>query len=759
MSRVIFFMNYDKYEKREAPGILFFVQILLDKGHDVEFVASKDELFEKVGTKRYDSVCISMLSTNEIRETLKTAFKIKKADPHVVTILGGQGVTGLSDELIHAQGIDCVMEGEGEIILPILLDYLMRAQQSIALTRPFNEKAEIGVSKKTAEECGIDGINLLFKDRLFYLSPVSSDVASALSEMTFERKITENDEDIILDVLLSGFILKTTDEKIIRFDINREQLFERNAARYKEITGSNFPLSPIKLEEYSHSYPTNEELNGLSKAYPWEITLEKEWVSIGIYSQRGCNWMECTFCGIRTPLERRYEIPFIIKILKEAVKNGIKGVSFDDDQFIQNKKWVDGLLDEIIGAGLNKQLQFSAMLKVEAGRDKELIRKFKDAGFSKLQIGVESFLPEKVKFFYKSVRGHEEVYCMAAKEVIFNCLDAGIIPGAFIILTRPNEGAALKEITDELIEIADILFRAYQDFNVLPVISFNDLLMAYPNTPLIQQEGYKRFYAPLTPIEIIEKDKVLLDIKRVEIPYAYKLKNFGLTTFITELFSFTNKREDAPAVVCESIEHIDDAITALEGLVDKLGKEEFVAFAFIRELNKGSQFYNEKIVSDIIKNINFHLDKENQIDIETASERLKVILAKGELRFELIHRVVDKFGDENLKRLLIDMIPQDQLRERGTIVNNSLRIKEKMTMLKNRLDANVKRFFDKMKAEIDEILKMEGAERQLFYLNKKRDEIIIYSNNVKPYLKAAKALTKLIEWLDNIIEDLRKKHK
>ena len=56
------------------------------------------------------------------------------------------------------------------------------------------------------------------------------------------------------------------------------------------------------------------------------------------------------------------------------------------------------------------------MLKVEAGRDKELIRKFKEAGFSKLQIGVESFLPEKIKFFYKSVRGHEEAYCMAAKE-------------------------------------------------------------------------------------------------------------------------------------------------------------------------------------------------------------------------------------------------------------------------------------------------------------------------------------------------------
>ena len=52
----------------------------------------------------------------------------------------------------------------------------------------------------------------------------------------------------------------------------------------------------------------------------------------------------------------------------------------------------------------------------------------------------------------------------------------------------------------------------------------------------------------------------------MEIPYAYKLKNFALTTFITELFELTNKREDAPTVVCESIEHIDDAVTALKNL-------------------------------------------------------------------------------------------------------------------------------------------------------------------------------------------------
>ena len=190
--------------------------------------------------------------------------------------------------------------------------------------------------------------------------------------------------------------------------------------------------------------------------------------------------------------------------------------------------------------------------------------------------------------------------------------------------------------------------------------------------------------------------------------------------------------------------------------MDKLGTDEFAAFVFIRELNKGSQFYNEKIVSDVIKNINFHLDKENQVDIETVSEKLKILLAKGELKLELIHRVVDKFGDEALRGLLKTVIPKNQLREKEAVINNCLKIKERIKMLKERLDVDVKRFFERMKTEVEAILKMDGAERQVFYLNKKRDEIITYSNNVKPYLKASKALTKLIEWLDNIKEDLGK---
>ena len=216
-------MDYDKYGKTEAPPILFLSRYSLIKGMMWSLSHQRMSLLRRWAQSDMTASVSPCSASNEIRETLKTAIRIKKTDPHVVTILGGQGATGLSNELIYAQGIDCIMEGEGEIILPILLDYLMRAPQSLTLMRPFNEKAETKCPEKEGRGVRvIDGMNLLFKDKVFYLSPIGKDIASALSEMTFERKINENEEDIVIEVPLSDFILKTTDEKIVRFDIDRK---------------------------------------------------------------------------------------------------------------------------------------------------------------------------------------------------------------------------------------------------------------------------------------------------------------------------------------------------------------------------------------------------------------------------------------------------------------------------------------------------------------------------------------------------------
>lgn len=660
MSRVLFFVDYDKYKLNEAPAILFIVQILLDKGHDVDFVTSKDALIDKAGAGRYDSLCISMHSVSEIQEALKTAIQIKKIDPHIVTILGGQGAAGLSSELIHAQGIDCIVDGEGEIILSILLDYLIRAPESVNLLKPFNDKAEPRISDKEAKECGSEGIDLLFKDRLFYLSPIEKDIVSALSEMTFERKIEHNSEEIILNIPLSGVIIKTISGEIIPLNIDEKGFFKRNDDDYWRATGNRLPLSPMKLAEYSHIYPTQLELNRLLKAYPWEIALERGWNSIGIYSQKGCSWGICSFCGIKTPAGRRYDIPFMVRILREAADNGIRNITFYDDLFIQEKKWVEELCSELIKAGISAKLSLSAVIKVEAGRDKQMLGLLKDVGFTTLQIGVESFLPEKIRYFNKSARGYEDAYCRAAKDVILNCLELGIVPEIAIILTRPDSDRAMVEITEELTEIMNVLFMAYQDFKVLPVISFNDLLMAYPNAPLLSQKEYERQCAPLAAVELPKGDKVFLGLKRMDVPKAYKLNNPNLELFISELANITGLREEPSALVNKSLEHIEDILAAFSKCEDRLNNNERDA------------------------------------------------------------------------------------------VNNKKVIEDRLAMIKKRLDMDVRSFLDRIKEEINAIRQMEGAERQLFYLNKKREEVIRYSNNIRSDLRHMKTFKKLIEWLNNI---------
>ncbi|MDZ4383561.1 MAG: hypothetical protein U0937_02855 [Thermodesulfovibrionia bacterium] len=218
----------------------------------------------------------------------------------------------------------------------------------------------------------------------------------------------------------------------------------------------------------------------------------------------------------------------------------------------------------------------------------------------------------------------------------------------------------MVEITEELTEVVNVLFRAYQDFKVLPVISFNDLLMAYPNAPLLSQKEYERQCVPLTAVEIREGDKVFLGLKKMGFPQVYKLNNSNLALFITELANLTGLREELPTLVYKSLEHIDDILTAFGKCVDGLNNNERDA------------------------------------------------------------------------------------------VNNKKEIEDRLAMLKKRLDLDVKSFLDRVKEEIGAIRQMEGAERQLFYLNKKREEVIRYSNNIRPDLRHMKTFKKLIEWLNNI---------
>jgi radical SAM superfamily enzyme YgiQ (UPF0313 family) len=585
--KLIFYLDYDKFGRREAPAILPFLQVLRDRGSSVEFAGSEKELLE-IAKKGCDAVAISVFSTLELKGSLRAAVRVKKVNPKIVTLLGGQGVAGNADALINALGIDIVVEGEGELVLPLLLENL-RGLIEDNLLEPFSEN-DLVIRDGERDYFGED-LKLLLDEGVFYRSPIPLKVGENLVKAGFTRKTRVNGRIITLPVPLSRVLVKTYEGPVLRAKPDYKRLYTAEKKQWEK----NYPLSYKAFLGLSQPYPTEEELNELIRNYPWDIVARKGWSAISLYAQRGCNWGQCSYCGISSPFGRRLSPSRIIHWLEEARKHGIAQVTFEDDQFLQNPKWIKELCIIIVEQGLNRDFQFGAMIRVDSVKDKEMLEMLRETNFVKLQIGVESLLPEKIRYFRKTPRGREGEYVDKAVKLIDNCLELGIQPGVFIITSRPKEEGGMLEVAEELKAVSRVISKAYEKFSFLPTISFNDMLMAYPGAPLLETEDYKRIVLPLGPIRA--KDGIALST--LEIPYIFEFKSIDLANFIGNLFAISKKRGVPPEVANEALEHIEDVIQALEVSAQQLVSDVGLALRIIESSNRDKEEISKLLRGEI----------------------------------------------------------------------------------------------------------------------------------------------------------------
>jgi len=570
-------------------------------------------------------------------------------------------------------------------------------------------------------------------------------MAKDIGQTTFTRTITLDGQAIQLEIPLSGVTLKTTDGQIINITPSIKQAHQNNKERWEKDHPSEFPLNLEQFRHYCHPHPTQEELERLATGYPCDILDRKNWTSLGIYAQRGCPWGKCRYCGIRVPTGRRLPIPFIIQVLDQAVGHRVKIVSFDDDQFIQNKTWIFELCDQIIEKGLDKFLTFTTMIKVEAGKDKKLLRKLKEANFAKLQIGVESFLPEKIAYFGKTKVGQEAKYVESAKSLIDDCLSLGIIPGVFIILTRPNPDEALLETARELEQVVEVAAAAFRKHQSVPFFGFNDMLMAYPGAPFTKTDGYKRFMAPLSPLEVPQNGQLNLELKALEIPYIYKLRNIFLTSFSNRLNNRSRMREEGTETN-ETLEHIEDALLSLQDMTAIMATEENVLYELTREFNSGGCF--EKVAGEkIVPALNEKLPPDDQIDGPDPGERIKLLLAHKKLSREDIVSAVQNTGSKEVLEALLWEIPHRQEDEKAKVSAKISETATKFNGLKAEMDEEIEKFTWWVKAEYSEILKMEPtkealAEKMAPSIEKNR----LMIERLWPYLRGREALQQQLKW-------------
>ena len=428
--------------------------------------------------------------------------------------------------------------------------------------------------------------------------------------------------------------MKTYEGEILRSVPDYRKTY-KNGFKSSEKEDLGYPSSFKEYLRHATPFPTEEELNE-SLEYPWDIFEEGGWKALSIYAQRGCNWGKCSYCGISTPFGRRLSPTKVVEWLKEARDHGVTMATFEDDQFLQNKKWVEELCSRIVEEGLQEDFQFGAMIRVDAVRQHDILKKLRDASFIKLQIGVESFVPEKIRYFRKTVPGKEEDYVEKALALVDSCLILGIQPGIFIITTRPKEEGALVEVAEELKKISQILLHCYKDFSRLPTVSFNDILMAYPGAPLLDREACKNILVPLGP----EKTDEGLVFSSLSIPYIFELKSIALANFIGNLREISKRRGLPPEMANETLEHMEDLVEALELSAEQLITEIGIALRFVESLDADEDEKRRLMKTLIIRECSpreILRDKDtSEIRTSAEEEREQVLRLCGDIRANLI---------------------------------------------------------------------------------------------------------------------------
>ena len=130
MKALICTLNSKYIHSSLAPWCLFTAcRSYCEKNHDISVIEGTvnengDAVLKRITDEKPDAVAFSVYIWNR-EKTLSLCREIKKSSPDTVIILGGPEVAyNQKDILEKCSFVDYVLSGEGEIILPKLLDYI-----------------------------------------------------------------------------------------------------------------------------------------------------------------------------------------------------------------------------------------------------------------------------------------------------------------------------------------------------------------------------------------------------------------------------------------------------------------------------------------------------------------------------------------------------------------------------------------------------------------------------------------------------------
>ncbi len=122
----------------EPLGLELVAAAARARGHDVRLLdlqaAAHRELFRLLDEWRPDAVAVGLNYLANVPEVIDLAKETKRRLPGCRVIVGGHSASFIAQELLeHAEGaIDCVLRGEGEASLPLLMDALESGRDAVA---------------------------------------------------------------------------------------------------------------------------------------------------------------------------------------------------------------------------------------------------------------------------------------------------------------------------------------------------------------------------------------------------------------------------------------------------------------------------------------------------------------------------------------------------------------------------------------------------------------------------------------------------
>lgn len=187
----------------------------------------------------------------------------------------------------------------------------------------------------------------------------------------------------------------------IVLDLLRRVVENREDPHWDDIKGIAFRTGGEVVVTPPRPFLTSEELNALPIPRFSPETLRRISNQVMITS-RGCPH-GCSYCAVIENFGRSYRCltpERMLEYYRDLTASSRKGIFIGDDNFTANPSRVKAWCELLLSSGL-KLRSWAAQVRVEAARDKELLRLMKRAGCDTVMIGLESINDRTLELWNK----------------------------------------------------------------------------------------------------------------------------------------------------------------------------------------------------------------------------------------------------------------------------------------------------------------------------------------------------------------------